>query len=285
MLLRDFCRLRGKVCFFLLLVFTYDVLLARAPQLDREMGRDAASLMNPLSVSGEIMGRVSPGDGEESLLDQLFRFTEKGHQVLGYRRARVELMGRMYLQQDENNGEYFIRDVYCLKDFSNRDFSGKGRGIGPNQVPDNEILNVEHTWPQSRFNREFSKDMQKSDLHHLFPSDTEINAARANYKFAEIEETAHYLKCDTVKLGRMGQEFRFEPPTSHKGNVARALFYFSTRYRIKIEASEEAFLRKWHMEDPVDAEEKLHHEQIFAVQGNRNPYIDRPELVEEIPNF
>ncbi|MBZ0144814.1 MAG: endonuclease, partial [Rhodocyclaceae bacterium] len=38
-------------------------------------------------------------------------------------------------------------------------------------------------------------------------------------------------------------------------------------------------LLAWHVEDPVDAVEQHRNEVVFTYQGNRNPFIDRPEWV------
>jgi hypothetical protein len=39
---------------------------------------------------------------------------------------------------------------------------------------------------------------------------------------------------------------------------------------------------KWHREDPVSIKEVRRNEEIYKIQGNRNPYIDYPELVEYV---
>ena len=36
---------------------------------------------------------------------------------------------------------------------------------------------------------------------------------------------------------------------------------------------------QWHLDDPVDATEKERNDRIEERQGNRNPYIDHPDLV------
>ncbi|RYZ68005.1 MAG: nuclease, partial [Proteobacteria bacterium] len=77
----------------------------------------------------------------------------------------------------------------------------------------------------------------------------------------------------------------FEPPDAHKGNVARALFYFSVRYNIKIDPIEENFLKAWNKADPVDQEESGRNEAIMKIQGNRNPFVDFPELADSIGDF
>ncbi|NCB38422.1 MAG: hypothetical protein EOM80_06585 [Erysipelotrichia bacterium] len=81
----------------------------------------------------------------------------------------------------------------------------------------------------------------------------------------------------------MGKRFDVRPQS--RGNIARAIFYFSTRYAKRIAPSEEEVLRKWHQEDPVDVHEKSRNERVEAIQGNRNPFIDKPEFVNNISDF
>ncbi|MFP5519869.1 MAG: endonuclease I family protein [Bdellovibrionia bacterium] len=208
------------------------------------------------------------------------------HESIGYGRARIFLLGNFYLVRD-NNG-YGVKDVYCDTVRSEREF-GKGARPGPNQIPDNTVVNTEHTWPQSRFNGRHPDDYQKSDLHHLFPTDSQLNAIRGNHPFGEVVRDQQNLKCASGARFGMGdgraRRDVFEPPQGHKGNVARALFYFSLRYDLPIDQDEEATLRKWHREDPVDNEEVTRNEEIFKIQGNRNPFIDFPDVVDKINNF
>ncbi|MNU05579.1 Extracellular ribonuclease precursor [compost metagenome] len=42
---------------------------------------------------------------------------------------------------------------------------------------------------------------------------------------------------------------------------------------------------KWHQADPVSAAEKARNEAIYRLQGNRNPFVDRPEFVKRIGKF
>jgi endonuclease I len=67
--------------------------------------------------------------------------------------------------------------------------------------------------------------------------------------------------------------------------VARAIFYFAARYKMKVGGAEEATLRKWNHEDPVDAEEAARNDMIEDVQGNRNPFVDYPELIDQVKVF
>lgn len=205
------------------------------------------------------------------------------HSAIGYSAARVFLMGNYYLVRDGKG--YAVRDVYCDKDRPSDEFPGQAPA--PNTVPDNTVINVEHTWPQSRFTGKFSTETQKSDLHHLFPTDSKLNAIRGNNIFGEVTQDTQTLKCSVSRfgLGSAGRTQVFEPPMNHRGNVARALFYFALRYDMNISPAEEVILRKWNKEDPVDEEELRRNEEIYKVQGNRNPFVDYPELSDSIADF
>jgi hypothetical protein len=41
-------------------------------------------------------------------------------------------------------------------------------------------------------------------------------------------------------------------------------------------------LLKWHREDPVSEKEIRRNEAVYAIQQNRNPYVDYPELAEYV---
>ena len=208
----------------------------------------------------------------------LFLQTSKGHHSVGYDTAKKYLFGELHLEQNENG--YFVYDNYCGLNFTN--------GTGPGNIPDQNQLNTEHTWPQSKFNGSMNKGTQKADLHHLFPTDSKANSTRGNYEFAEVTKNQNLKNCPESKSGPSvtsgGSNF-FEPPTKHKGNVARALFYFSVRYKISISQDQEEYLRRWNHLDPVDEEEIARNNAIAKIQGNRNPFIDHPEYADAISNF
>jgi hypothetical protein len=196
-----------------------------------------------------------------------------------YRRAREFLFGKLHLK---NSGKvYFVKEVYC-----DRLVSSEQDNVGPGLIPDASNINAEHTWPQSRFTNRYPKHLQKTDLHHLYPTDSKLNAKRSSLRFGTVESNQEDIGCAISKLGKSAHgEFVFEPPTHHKGNVARALFYFATRYEMKMADTEESILREWHQQDPVDAEESVRNEEIFAIQKVRNPFIDFPELADQIRDF
>lgn len=200
---------------------------------------------------------------------------------LSYSEARVKLFNVIDLKTDAD-GAYFI-DVYCAQKFYHYK---PGEAIGT-KIPDPKYMNTEHTWPQSKFSKAFPENTQKTDLHHLYPAGSKINSERGNYPFAEVNASGP-VSCQNSERGKpvsQGTGTYFEPPANHKGNVARSMFYFSTRYKMPIDPVQEYFLRQWHILDPVDANEKARHEIIAKIQNNRNPYIDDPGLVNQVLDF
>ena len=225
-------------------------------------------------------------------IDDLKTEVRRKHNPISYQRAQVELLGNVALVQ-LGNGQYGIHEVYCQTIYGPDHLRGQ---VGPRVEPDSRIINVEHTQPQSMFKMKNYFRQAVGDLHHLYPSDSPANSMRGNFPFGEVSVIKNTPRCfdnrqqmydSGAKLGtaKDGRPIVFEPPTVHKGNVARALFYFAIRYDHPIEAKEEATLRRWHKEDPVDEEELDRNDAIEKIQGNRNPFIDRPEFVEDIANF
>ena len=140
--------------------------------------------------------------------------------------------------------------------------------------------------------------------HHLRAADWGVNSARGNKYFGECTPSssnsctspAHSEAADSTATNPQ----LFQPPTSVRGDIARAMFYMAMRYDGTDSNTEDLVLSKcpdpdlyalgnltallqWHTDDPVSAREKWRTEQVCArYQNNRNPFIDYPELVERI---
>lgn len=202
--------------------------------------------------------------------------------TLSYRDARRHLFGDIHLREDKSG--YYVKDIYCeekVTDSMDR--------IGPGQIPNANNINTEHSWPQSKFSGSFPRDLQKSDLHHLFPTNSRANSTRSSYNFSNVEPGEGELEdCEGSSLGFSiyGSSRRyFSPPTSYRGDIARAIFYFSVRYQMPIPSIEEMALKEWNKEDPVSEDEISRNKKIYEIQGNRNPFIDYPELADLIDDF
>lgn len=207
--------------------------------------------------------------------------SSKNFKTLGYkRRSKKELHGFVHLEED--NEGYFVFDVYCEKKIRSN--------VGPHRIPTNRIMNTEHTWPQSKGAK---SEPKRGDLHHLYPTDSRANSVRSSHPFGEVSGKDAHSNCSASQIGNMidpysGKTSRgkaFQPPVNHRGNVARALFYFAAKYNYRIQEYEEYYLKKWHLDDPVDDEERQRNDRIESVQGNRNPFVDFPDIVARISDF
>lgn len=204
------------------------------------------------------------------------------HQKIAYSSVAMRsIYGKIHLERDGMG--YYLIDSYCGKMFRPPETQ-----IGPGLKPEGDSeLSIEHTFPQNRFSSHFPENLQKGDLHHLYPAHRNTNSARQNSEFGEVVDGGEVKDCPGTYNGRgLDTEDKvFEPRDEHKGNAARAMFYFAIRYKKHIFPREEAVLRKWHELDPVDDFERYRNNVIEKIQGNRNPFIDYPELVDQISNF
>ncbi len=158
-------------------------------------------------------------------------------------------------------------------------------------------INCEHTVPQSWFSE---VEVMRSDIHHLFPTFMQWNSDRGSDPFAEIPDnqttkwirgTSSQSAIPTTNIAEYSEDnsSAFEPREDHKGNVARAVFYFYTMYPTQAgnitRAANLNTLYEWHKQDPVDDRERERNRRTAVAQGNLNPYIDYPELVAKAWGF
>lgn len=115
------------------------------------------------------------------------------------------------------------------------------------------------------------------DLHNIYVVTTGVATSRIGTFFAESTDNAtlYSESCD-IKT-----EFQtFTPPDQAKGNVARAMIYMSNEHDLPLRGSLTMYQR-WNKLDPPDQEELDRNQRIKALQGNSNPYIDNPGLMDE----
>lgn len=160
--------------------------------------------------------------------------------------------------------------------------------------------NREHLWPKSRGVNYDGPDF--TDLHHLRPADATVNTSRSNRYFATCGVAEPQYQCiipahSEAATDTERDSFTFLPPANQRGDIARALFYMALRYDETTSDTEKLVLTdcpdsvpnsmgylsqllQWHMWDPVnDAERERNKKVCSDWQGNRNPYVDFPELV------
>ena len=184
-------------------------------------------------------------------------------------------------------------------------YSGYTITLDMNQDPSanayEQGINCEHTFPQSLG---AGDEPMKSDIHHLFPTKSNINSSRGNDPFEEIpdEEThiwyrneysqtsipTEYIDEFAEKYNPPNQsEERFEPREEQKGNTARAMFYFYTMYS---DVADDDFwvlqketLMDWHYYDEADEMETDRTWKIADYQdGLPNPFVLDSTLARRI---
>lgn len=231
------------------------------------------------SIMGQWKTQVLfPGDSSFILTSKLIDYY-KPSVVLDYTNARVKMYTEIYNVHDTVSCVYSKHSLYL--DPSSSDpigyifKSGSANGI-----------NCEHTFPQSKG---AETGNARSDMHHLYPARAAVNEARLNYPFGDIDDkkTNHwfYKTQDlTLKPSKDVDEYSesinsvFEPREDHKGNVARAIFYFFTMYQLQSDAvffeSMRPTLCNWHQLDPVDSLEWTRTYMIAKYQDNKpNPFV------------
>ena len=154
-----------------------------------------------------------------------------------------------------------------------------GADSAGNHGGDSGEWNREHLWPRSYGIGDGGPDF--TDLHNLRPCDVATNNSRGNRWFDDG-----------------GAAGSWEPPDYEKGDIARAMFYMAVRYDggeagvedLELAESPDAAraqfgklsaLIRWHALDPPDDAERERNGRVERLQGNRNPFVDRPALVAE----
>ncbi|HEX9657023.1 MAG TPA: endonuclease [Bacteroidota bacterium] len=230
----------------------------------------------PLPVQGSALFGDSYDPTTANLWDNDLKSALHGlispHIDLGYNLAR----DRMFETIDDPLG---IDTIECV-------YTGRRIRAVTRIEAQNQQFNTEHTWPQSTFN---SLDPMRADLNHLYPTDETANSMRSNNPFGPVVSNITWQSGGS-KLGfNPNGLLAFEPRDIHKGDAARAVFYFMLRYENNyagyLDLLQEIYLRQWYASDPVSQKEILRNNTIATFQGKRNPLIDHPEFIQRISSF
>jgi endonuclease I len=151
------------------------------------------------------------------------------------------------------------------------------------------LWNREHVYAQSLATPplDTSYPSAGTDVHNLRACDSEMNSSRSNRLFETGTGNAHITS-----------NGRFFPGDEWKGDVARILMYMYLRYPTQCLPINIAYgttnyapnhdmidvLLEWNTIDPVSQFETNRNNEIYNVQGNRNPFIDNPYIATLIWN-
>jgi len=170
----------------------------------------------------------------------------------------------------------------------------------PNKLGDSGCsLNIEHCLPKSWWGG--ADNEAYKDLYNLNPSDQRANNQKSNYAPGHVKKGDKFdngsFRMDSKAKSTYGY-ICWEPAPEYRGDFARTYFYMATAYEyltwaaypdyisntnyLMFSDSIQKVLLDWHRADPVSDKELCRMDCISDIQGNRNPFIDYPELVEYI---
>ena len=224
--------------------------------------------MNKLSIFTFVLIVFSINSNALTFKEQTHRMAKKGHSPLSYTQVKSLMFSTV------DNIEGLVCSVYTPSQCQKRYYRDAKSSHGFK-------LNIEHTWPQSKGAKEMPAN---SDMHHLFVTSKESNGKRANHPFCDSVYSYWDMDGSVYGFDKYSQDC-FEVQDAHKGNTARAIFYFSVRYLLPLDSEQESVLRRWHKQDPVDDRELVRNNIIRKLQGNTNPFISGPNLVDQITDF
>ncbi len=262
---------------------------------------------NATTLNNSTTGYYNAANGLtcQALKTSLYNIISTGTSVLSYTPGVWNAYQTTDLTRNFENTANIVYDMY----------SNKGPGINEpyeytiitnqcgNYNAEAQCYNREHSMPQSWFN---SASPMQTDIHHVVPSDGYVNGQRGNIAFGPVG-TASYTSQNGSKKGNCVYPgytgLVFEPINEFKGDFARMQFYMAVRYENLIASwqnnsnandalngtSYQVFddwylkmLYDWHIQDPVSAKEIARNNAVFAIQGNRNPFIDSAQYVNKI---
>ncbi|MBC7474183.1 MAG: endonuclease, partial [Candidatus Sericytochromatia bacterium] len=198
----------------------------------------------------------------------------------------------------------------------------KESGDSNNDGVANDFINCEHTWPQSFFNKSMpmvgdlhhlqSTMSVPNNRRSHFPfgeiaQGSVIYSTSGGSKLGVTQKPgkAKLTLADAKKIFALPKEQSdkildeqsyptFEPMDAQKGNTARCLLYFYLRYydqnvrqgtfdKNNFWVSKVPTFIKWNEQlDPVNDIDRKRNDLVFKKQGNRNPFIDIPNLTSII---
>lgn len=158
-------------------------------------------------------------------------------------------------------------------------------------------MNIEHSFPKSWWGG--SENQAYRDLYNLMPCEKNINSSKSNYPMGTVTRVNTDNGCTKVGTGNNGYKL-WEPADRWKGDFARGYMYMATAYQDFTWKGEQALqiLRQgayptlqewaytlyieWAKGDGVDEIEVKRNNEVYKIQGNRNPFVDFPNLMEYI---
>ena len=222
-------------------------------------------------------------------LKTAFRNVISNHKMIGYGNLWSSYEKVDYLDKTNAQGHHQVMDYYSDQIYY---FTGNGTAVSG--------MNKEHVAPQSWWGG--GTDIAVgNDLIQVIPSDAEANSAKGNLPLGVVRGSVKYSNPRMKTGGDVNGKKVFEPCDEYKGDFARIYFYVATCYSnvnwlersdVNVSFRKEDYptlkadilpmLLQWAKNDPVCEWEITRNERAYGEQGNRNPFIDFPNLAEYI---
>ena len=233
------------------------------------------------------------GKSDESLMTALCGII-RDHREVSYTSGLLSAF-----RTADTDSEGYIIDIYSNVRYRPSDNGSSASHVG-------EGYNREHSFPRSWFDGAVAP--MNTDVFHVYPTDIKVNSQRGNNPYGVCANGTRLSYGNYVAKGKSGtctypgyNGTVFEPDDEYKGDLARTYFYMVTCYKNELPSwpgsdqldyrtnKYKAFstwtinmLMEWTRLDPVSDKEIKRNEAIYGIQGNRNPFIDHPELAEYI---
>ena len=158
-------------------------------------------------------------------------------------------------------------------------------------------MNIEHSFPKSWWGG--ATVQAYKDLYNLMPCKSKINSTKSNYPMGKVVSGDKGNGWTKVGEGTDGKLY-WEPADPWKGDFARGYMYMATAYQDYNWVGKQALqilqqgayptLQKWAYKlyiqwakaDKPNAIEIKRNNEVAKIQGNRNPYVDFPNLMEYV---
>lgn len=158
-------------------------------------------------------------------------------------------------------------------------------------------MNIEHSFPKSWWGG--AKNQAYEDLYNLMPCESRINSTKSNYPMGKVVSGDKGNGWTKVGKGTDGNWY-WEPADPWKGDFARGYMYMATAYQDYnwvgkqdlqiLQQGAYPTLKEWAYKlyiqwakaDEPNALEIKRNNDVAKIQGNRNPYVDFPNLMEYV---
>ncbi|CAB9516744.1 expressed unknown protein [Seminavis robusta] len=228
-----------------------------------------------------LLQASSPSNWTQEALSALIKETHRNILPTHGKTGDDDDLYKAIIDLDPGNESGTVRLVY--RDINAADY--------PNANP--LYWGAERLWPQNRGYDSFSPAF--TDVHHIKPAKSTVLMSKGNLSFGMCDTVEFQTECvvpattetasDTAQDGKI-----WTPPERFRGEIARALFYMDLRYQqLNLQdcgpfvnsMGYKSQLLEWHDAYPPTEDELFRNDKAcFRWQGNRNPFVDYPELAQ-----